>query len=410
MMAMRLRHWVAVALVVCGAMTARAAAAPTQWERPAAELAEQIAALLGPGQARLTLRNLSSVSNDDLPAIRKLLAQDLKTSGVVVSGTESANTIRVTLSETARERLWVAEVVEGSETQVTMVRLDRGAAPLTQVAGGLLLRRQAVFAADRPVLAALEAGAWLVVAEPDALVLYAKSVDGWKESRRISLVQRRGEARDPRGVLVLAPVANESGFEARVGAVRCEGRFGVDDAAGTWPAQCAESDDPWPLIALPGAAVQLRAFYNVARNSFTGVVAPGVGEDLPPFYAAALVPRAAGNSALAIGGVDGKVHMVENGTLRAVSGTRDWGSDFAVVQSGCGEGTQVIASSSGAAASDSLRAYDLPALEAVPASAPLAMNGTVTALWSAPDGKSVYAVVRGAEDRYEVNRVTALCD
>ena len=31
---------------------------------------------------------------------------------------------------------------------------------------------------------------------------------------------------------------------------------------------------------------------------------------------------------------------------------------------------------------DSLRAYELPALEAIPASAPLAMDGTVTALWT----------------------------
>ena len=73
--------------------------------------------------------------------------------------------------------------------------------------------------------------------------------------------------------------------------------------------------------------------------------------------------------------------------MQAVAGTRDWGSDFAVMHSGCGAGTQVIASSSGEATSDSLRAYEIPALEAIPASAPLAMDGTVTALWTAPDGK-----------------------
>ena len=50
-------------------------------------------------------------------------------------------------------------------------------------------------------------------------------------------------------------------------------------------------------------------------------------------------------------------------------------------------GTQVIASSSGEAANDSLRAFEIPALEAIPESAPLAMDGTVTALWTAQDGK-----------------------
>ncbi len=47
--------------------------------------------------------------------IRRLLEQDLKTHGILNGGSESANTIRITLSEDLRERLWVAEVVQGSE-------------------------------------------------------------------------------------------------------------------------------------------------------------------------------------------------------------------------------------------------------------------------------------------------------
>ena len=84
--------------------------------------------------------------------------------------------------------------------------------------------------------------------------------------------------------------------------------------------------------------------------------------------------------------------------------------DFAALQSACGAGTQIIASSSGEAAGDSLRAYELPALEAIPASPPLSMTGTVTQIWAAPDGKSVLAVLRSAADEFEVDRVTALCN
>ena len=54
----------------------------------------------------------------------------MKTHGVVASGAESANTIRVTLSENARERLWVAEVAEGNETRVAMVHVDTPSANL----------------------------------------------------------------------------------------------------------------------------------------------------------------------------------------------------------------------------------------------------------------------------------------
>ena len=65
---------------------------------------------------------------------------------------------------------------------------------------------------------------------------------------------------------------------------------------------------------------------------------------------------------------------------------------------------------SGEAVSDSLRAYEIPALEAVGTSAPLTMDGAVTALWTAQDGKGVMAVVRNAAAEYEVDRVTALCN
>jgi hypothetical protein len=123
-----------------------------------------------------------------------------------------------------------------------------------------------------------------------------------------------------------------------------------------------------------------------------------------------MIPRAAGGAALLLAGVDGKVQIVENGAMRAVAGTRDWGSDFAVVRSGCGAGTQVIASSSGEALSDSLRAFAISAIEAVPESSPLAMTGTVTALWTAQDGKSAMAVVRNSTGEYEVDRVSALCN
>jgi hypothetical protein len=111
-----------------------------------------------------------------------------------------------------------------------------------------------------------------------------------------------------------------------------------------------------------------------------------------------------------IGGVDGNVQSIENGALYSVAGTRDWGSDFAAFQPGCETGAQLVVSGSGDASTDSLRAYDVPAAEAQPASAPLDVQGTVTGLNTAPDQKSVLAVVRDASNQYEVDRVTALCN
>jgi hypothetical protein len=419
---MKLVWPIAVVLIVASGLigpAASAAPAPTPWEQPAVSLAEQIAGILGPGQAHLMIRNLSTIPSDEIPAIRLLLEQDLKARGVLASGAESANSIRVTLSENLRERLWVAEVIEGSETRVAMVRMGPGAQRQTQAVGGLTLRKQTVLATGEAVLAALETADGLVVLEPEEIVIYGHTAEGWRERKRVAIGQARPLVRDPRGVIL--PAAGGEGFEAYVAGMSCSGAYLQTQPAGDWSVHCRESDDPWPIVRQPApqapaaatsedSPVSLKAFYNAARNYFTGIVTPSLNVDLPPFYSAAVLSRPASGAALVIGGIDGKVQILESVPLKAVAGTRDWGSDFAVLNSGCGAGAQVLVSGSGEAASDSLRAFELPAQEAVPASAPLAMDGTVTAIETAPDGKSVFAVVRGAADQYEVDRVTASCN
>lgn len=418
-----------IAAVASGMMGlgSRAAAAPSQWEQPAASLAEEIAGILGPGQAHLTIRNLSTIPTEEIPAIRRLLVQDLKARGVTTAEAETANLLRITLSENVRERLWVAEIFEGNETRVAMVHVDRSISSQKLVNEQIQLRKQTVFASSEQlpgdrILFATEKDSLLLLLHPEDISVLKRASDGWQRQSHLSLGAQHALSRDPRGLLI----PSASGVTALIPGLECaiEPAPAENASPGTgssWSHHCHPSDDPWPIAVGPiaqadatNAMVTLRAFYNSVRNYFTGVVTPSLGVDLPPFYSATLLPRPLG-AAFLFNGIDGKVQLVENGALKPVSGTRDWGSDFAALNSGCGAGTQIIASGSGEAAADSLRAYELPALEAIPASAPLAMDGTVTALWSAPDGKSVFAVVRksagpGSTDQYEVDRVTASCD
>ena len=389
-------------------------AAPGPWDQPVSDLAEQISGILGPGQARLIIRNLSTVPTDEIPTIRGLLEQDLKARGVMASGVESANTIRVTLSENLRERLWVAEIVEGAETRVVMVHVEPGTAQPAQHVGGLTLRKQTALTSSDRVLAAIETPGGLVAVEPEEIVIYGQTADGLREQKRVGIGQKRALARDPRGIVVPSP--DGSGFDAYVSGMTCSGVFAPAQPAGESTVHCRDSDDPWPILEGPtlqpgsgGGSISIKAFYNAARDYFTGIVTPSVDVDLPPFYSAALLPRS-GGAGLLIDGIDGKVQIAESGALKPVAGTRDWGSDLAALDTGCGAGSQIVASGSGEALGDSLRAYELPRQEAVPASAPLAMGGTVLALWPAPDGKSIFAVVENPANQYEVDRVTALCN
>lgn len=424
-----------VAMVASGVMglMASATTAPSQWEQPAAALAEEIAGILGPGQAHLTIRNNSSIPTDEIPAIRRLLMRELKTRGVTTAETETANLLRITLSESLRERLWVAEIVEGNETRVAMVHVELVRPQQIQAQTGLTLRSQTVIATEDRILTAANIAGALVVVEPEEIAIFSHAPGDWKELKRAPIGQRRFLVRDPRAVIL--PVSEGRGFFAWLSGAFCSGTSASGQVENIWEIHCQERDDPWPIAAgSPGQleldakgenatqmnvdVAPIKAFYNSSRNYFTGVLSPSEGTDLPPFYSAALIPRhvsGGGLAAFLFNGIDGKVQLVENSTLKPVSGTRDWGSDFAALNSGCGAGTQIIASGSGEAAADSLRAYELPAQEAVPASAPLAMEGTVTALWSALDGKSIFAVVRrtaspGSADSYEVDRVTASCN
>jgi len=406
-----------------GLMAKAQSNASSPWQQPAAALAGQVADLLGPGQAHLTIRNLSTISIEQIPAIRRLLTQELKARGVVASGAESANLIRVTLSENGHERLWVAEVVEGDETRVAMVRLEPGKALQPQSASGLTLLRQSILTTGGQVLAALETSNGLVLVEPEEIVIFVQTPDGFHEQKRVSIGQTRALARDPRAAIYLGP--DSDGFAVYTAGSACSGSYHPAQTE-NWTIHCHESDDPWTIVQPPmlqagtadlGTETQMnvsvtpfKAFYNAARNYFTGLVNFGPGVDLPQFYSAAQIVRSAASAPLLIGGIDGKVQLLNNGTLKTVSGTRDWGSDFAALHTGCGSGSQIVASGSGEASSDSLRAYELPSQEAIPASAALAMDGAVTALASSPDGKSLIAIVRTAANQYEVDRVTASCN
>lgn len=416
-----------VALLQAGLLqTSSRAQASSPWDQPATQLASQISEILGSGQAQLLLTNRSTIAAAEIAPIRHLLEQDLRQRGIAISGGDSANIIRVTLSENTRERLWVAEIVEGNRTDVTMVHVDRSPAAAPQAETGIVLEKKRIWSstdptdiADAPreqILAALDIPNGLVLLEPETILILSKTPTGWREEKRWNIDSHL--TRDPRGLLRIA--ADENSFTAVTPGSVCDAKYAPAlDAAiahGEWTIRCHESDDPWPVeTAAASTPIELHAFYNASRDFFTGVItAQDQGSnayaDPTPFYTIAALPRPAANRpALLIDSIDGKVKLLEQGSVHSVGGTRDWGNDFAAIHSACGAGTQIVTSSSGEAPADSLRAYELPAQEAIAVSPPIEMSGTVTALQTARDGQSIWAIVRKGANEYEVDRVTALC-
>jgi len=409
---------------------------------PAADLAKRIAALSGPGPAKVIVKNHSSLTTAQTADIRRLLEHDLRGLGVISqpeSGAESATTIRIILSTNAVGGLWVAEVQEGTDLRVTMilVQLDRPAT--TQSDAGITLTKMLLWQQREPVLDLLVVASAttrrMIVLEPERIVSYVAPPGGdansWKSEQAFPIAHARPFPREMRGHLFPgATLASEHLFVAYLPGLQCSG----DEHDGQLAVACEDGDDPWPMpgftsvaanpepdAASTPRAVEQRAFYNSARNYFTGVLSPGLNLRLPPFYSAVSIVRPAG-SAMVLSGIDGRFALLENGSLKRLSGTRDWGSDLAAIRSGCGSGTQIVASASGAASPDSLRAYEVAGHEAAPLSPPLEMEGAITALWSSPDAREATGILRREEgavagsaaapqqEEYEVYRVSAHCN
>lgn len=387
------------------------------WDQPVAALARQIAALTGPGPVELVLRNQSTLSADELPQIRRMLEQDFRPLGIVPGGSDSATQIRVTLSQNLQGGLWIAEVREGAATRVTMLPVRLNASPAERGGPALTLRQATIITETDPVLDAQVFSSpdeqRLVVLEPQQVLVYARKTampvpvgtgtpstapSPWQLEQTIPIPYLINFSRDMRGRIV---AAQDHLFDAYLPGILCRGA--ANGAAITLA--CAGSDDPWPVTP------SQKAFYDAARDYFMGVLAPGFGFRLAPFYQAAEIPRPVG-SAMLLNYVDGSIALVENNQMVAVNGTNDWGSDLAAIHSPCGSGTQVLVSGSGAAASsDSLRAYEISGREAVPVSAPLQVPGVVTAIAPAnsPD-RAVVIVHKPDSGNYEVWSVAASCN
>jgi hypothetical protein len=390
---------------------APACQAAEDWQPPAADLAHQIAALTGPGGITISIRNNSSIAADDVLIIRRSLLNELSKLGISVKqGTDAATIVRVTLSQNARQGLWVAEVQQGPEIRVAMVNVPTAASATTQQGTLLQLRKALLFAQAEPILDAqlislpgdLPSTSHLVVLSAEQLAIYHHDTTAWVKDQTFAITHSRPYPRDVRGRL---QPSMASLFNAYLPGVVCTASQPVMPSATGIALTCADSDDPWPTGSR-------KAFYNSSRNYFTGVMVPNQGPETEPFYSVAELVQKRGTTTI-YSEVGGQVRIYDGGTLKSLAGSRDWGSDLAAVQSGCGSGAQLLATASGDATQDSLLAYEIAGRDAIAASSPLPVDGRITAMWPAA-GATTPAVTMIVEKRqplgYEAYSVSVVCN
>lgn len=376
------------------------------WRPPTAQLAGKIAAITGPGVIALEINNRSSISAAEVDVIRQELTTDLSAAGIRVwAPDQAAAVVKVTLSENLQNYVWIAEIQQGtSESSVLMISIpgpDTSAG--VQNALPVTLHATPLISASEPILdvALLDGNPRRLLAlEAASVEIFESKADRWVQTQSLPISHDSSFPRDLRGRIVLR---GDHLFDAYLPGMVCR-------SSNSFPLKmdCARSDDPWPLqTANSGVA----GFFSPARNFFTGALAPGIGKQraAPQFFTAAAIPREK-YVLWILAGVDRQLHLLDGINEQAAPKIR-WGSDIAGVHTDCRSSWQVLATSANDEGEDWIQSFEFPDRAPVAVSEKMTVDGKITALWAAPDGKSAIAIRRQTDgSKYEATQLTFTCN
>jgi len=407
----------------------------------ARQLADQIAAVSGPGTVALDVSNRSSLDDKSVREVRIAIEAELGVKGLhTVAADQSMGSVNVVLSESLREYVWTAEIVIGSDQpHIVLISLPR---PPSLIPLGLSLPikldKTFLFSQAQPILDAvvINAGeglirdansgnARLLILDADHVAIYhlspghwrtpggpdGPSMGNWELEASLPLPHIRTFPRDLRGRLILR---RDHLFDVYLPGVFCR-----SSATAPLRLDCNASDDPWPLspedrgVSIFGSP-NVGAFFAPSRNFFTGVLSPGIGKisNVPTFYSAGALARL--NYTLwVLAAVDGSVHLIDGVTDQLLQGV-NLGSEIASVMSSCVRHSQLLIADAGDPNHnhdhDTLRAIEIPDRDPIAVSPALEFGGSITALWTDASRFDAVAIThREDTGQYEAYRVSATC-
>jgi hypothetical protein len=239
----------------------------------------------------------------------------------------------------------------------------------------------------------------MILLESESVVLSKFQNGRWQQEQSLPVPHMHPWPRDLRGRLILR---KDHLFDAYLPGIFCRSTTTAPLAL-----NCYESDDPWPLGSDQSA---LSAFFAPARNFFTGALSPGIERQttVKAFYSAAMLPRGKYKLWIFVT-VDGQVHLLDGVTDQTAT-KLGWGSDITSVQSGCGQGWQLLVSGNGSGTNETVEAFEIADRDPVAVSQPAEFSGGITALSADSDGAGAIAVSQNFETgNYEAYRLSITC-
>jgi hypothetical protein len=379
------------------------------WADPARELAKKIATSSAPRQTfALTVRNMSSLSDVEVAAVREALEAALRTAGLGVAGkSNTAPELRITLSENLQGLLWVAEIAREEARDVAMISFAKASAPAsTETSRMFALQSKLVLEQNEPILgfgfskprSAAEAR-YLMMVGSSQLAVYAPDGFGWKRIQSAQLPQAVVASRDP---IAYLHIDEESHYWLLIAGFQCHG-----GPLPTPQLTCSEIATSRDARSTQRAGVSEQIV--LGRNYFR-VPEIEKGDETRKYSEMWL--RQDGKTIMVRMRLDGGAWILREAGAGADEATKyGWGSQLGVLDSGCGKGTQLLVTApSDWTEADAIQAVEFDGVQPINVSAPLLMPGPVMNLHFDFSKAFALAVVHNLKtNRYEAYTLTLSC-
>ena len=393
-----LKQWVFVLLIF-----ALPAASAAQQESPSnlavTEFVQTILSRSGsPSTISVTFQNLASLPAETQESLQNQMFTAFRNANIRLVKPEQASAdVQITFSEDWQNYVWIASVHQGPSSQLVIKKLPHQQRTIAARAPTLTIKKTPVWEQDGPILDFFADSKNLLVLEPEQLSLYANDSGQWKLRQTLGIPHSAPWPRDLRGRME----AHGGEIDVYLPGMHCNGHISPPSL------DCRASDDPWPIDA-----GQLTAFYSSRRNFFSGLLAgQSGGNSVVPFFSGATWQM--NDQRLWIfTGTDGRTRLFQNELAsQPVAMFSGWGSTLAAIHSSCGSGWQLLTSSpADTTRPDSVQAVEFNGHEALPASAPVDLLGTVEVLWTTGNNSQVVnGVLQSQSGRYESFTLTVAC-
>jgi hypothetical protein len=353
----------------------------------ARELADKIMSTMEPSEEiGFSFQSFAPLGPKEIAAARQAIENELRARGLKFSkDSQTAAKIKVTLSESIQQFIWVAEIRRGQSNSLVMTTRAR-----TTEKGNALqitIQTKPIYEQNDPILDIKLVGDDLLVLDSQRLALFRRQNDRWELARSAPLKNPHPFPRDIRGRLFDAGDA----IQVRLPGFSCSGSIKP-----AFDLNCSQDESPW-TFGFGGISPTL------SKNYF-------VQENMPAFYSAAPVDDD-GAELLAIAGIDGRTYLLDKASAKtgAING---WGSDIAAIASGCGTRRQILAAlSTDPMERGVVQAFEIAHRKAVATSSAVEFPGPITALWPEPSQKAVMVVSRDIKTgRYAASYLSISCN